>query len=269
MLLIQTHLNQLRLRGIRPMTIRARLHILTALATHLDPVSLLDADRYALEGFLARDLAPQSRRAYRSHIRGFYQWLLDEDEIQVDPTIKIAVVRVPKALPRPVSEAGLWLALDRADPRMKAWLLLMSFAGLRCCEVAVLRPADLLLTGTSMLYLREVKGGGSDTVPAHQIIVEALLALPTKKRGTLWWDVTPQTVSQLVRAHLRGCGVDATAHQLRHYAATSWYKASGHDLLTTSRLLRHANVQTTQIYAKLDPTRPAEVVGLTTLPPAA
>jgi site-specific recombinase XerC len=61
---------------------------------------------------------------------------------------------------------------------------------------------------------------------------------------------------------LQACGINATAHQLRHYAGSSWYKASQHDLLTTARLLRHADVSSTQIYAQLDPTRPAEVVGL-------
>lgn len=48
--------------------------------------------------------------------------------------------------------------------------------------------------------------------------------------------------------------------------STSWYKASGHDLLTTARLLRHANVANTQIYALLDPTRPAQVVAGVHLP---
>ncbi len=67
-------------------------------------------------------------------------------------------------------------------------------------------------------------------------------------------------MSLIVGTHLKSCGVNASAHQLRHFAGTSWYRASGHDLLTTATLLRHANVQTTQRYAQLDPTRPTEVV---------
>lgn len=53
----------------------------------------------------------------------------------------------------------------------------------------------------------------------------------------------------------RGAG-----HRLRHFAGTAFYKASGHDLLATARLLRHSKVDTTMIYAQLDPTRPTEVV---------
>jgi hypothetical protein len=36
----------------------------------------------------------------------------------------------------------------------------------------------------------------------------------------------------------------------------------GHDLFTTARLLRHATVQSTEIYARIDIEWPAEVVGL-------
>jgi len=63
-----------------------------------------------------------------------------------------------------------------------------------------------------------------------------------------------------VSRYLRSIGVDATAHTLRHYAGTTWYRASGHDLLTTAALLRHKDVSTTQVYARVDDERPTEVV---------
>jgi integrase len=66
------------------------------------------------------------------------------------------------------------------------------------------------------------------------------------------WRTSPTTMRD---------GINASAHQLRHYAGTTWYAASGNDLLATARLLRHVNVSTTQVYAALSPVRPAEVVG--------
>ena len=56
--------------------------------------------------------------------------------------------------------------------------------------------------------------------------------------------------------------IEATAHKLRPYAWTAWFKASGQDILTTARPLRHASIQTKQIYAAVDPARPTEVVNL-------
>ena len=102
-------------------------------------------------------------------------------------------------------------------------------------------------------------------MPAHSAVLSALVQLPA--RDGLWWECSARHVSTEVGAFLRAVGIDATAHRLRHYAGTAWYEASGHDLLTTARLLRHASVTTTQVYAQLSPTRPAEVVDLVELPP--
>lgn len=262
---ITAYLNRLALAGYRPKTISARSRCLLAFELTVAPQQAHRANRRQIEAYLARPLAPESRRAYRAHLRGFFLWCLDEGMIVEDPTVKIPPVRVPRAVPRPISGENLALALDQAGPRMRAWLLLMALGGLRRAEVAYLRPCDLLpLDGGMLLYLRECKGGGSAMVPAHPSILEALAVLPV--RDGLWWATNPTTVGAAISAHLRGLGIDASGHQLRHTAGTSWYRASGHDVLTTATLLRHVSIQTTQVYAQLDPTRPAEVVGLVSLP---
>ncbi len=181
--------------------------------------------------------------------------------------MKVPPIRVPRATPRPISDSDLALALSRADARMTSWLLLMALAGLRCLEVAALCPVDLVEVGDGwLLHLRETKGGGTATMPAHPAVVAALAVLPV--RNGRWWTCTRGTVSTQTAVFLRSLGVDCTAHQLRHFAGTAWYRTSGHDLLTTARLLRHANVATSQRYAQLDPVRPMEVVRSVTVPGA-
>lgn len=252
-------LARLGMAGMRPKTIHARRQTLRAFGATLEPRGLLEANRYDVEAFLGRPLKPESRRTYRSALRSFYGWAVDEDLVQVDPTAKVPAIRVPRAMPRPVSSEDLDRLLANADRRMRAWLLLMALGGLRCIEVAHLRPADLMPAGTgTILHLRECKGGGSASVPAHPTVLEALAVLPI--RDGLWWQVQPETVSSIVGRHFDVCGVQGGAHRLRHFAGTAFYRASGHDLLTTATLLRHANVQTSTIYAQLDPVRPAEVV---------
>lgn len=262
--MISAYLSRLTLAGYRPRTINARQTCLLAVEESVLPRPLLEATRYDLEAFLARPLAPESRRAYRSHLRGYYLWAIEEGLIRDDPTLRLPPIRIPRAIPRPVSPDDLAHAVTCSRGRMRAWLLLMALGGLRCIEVAHLRPSDVL-HGTeqegTVLFLRECKGGGSGVVPAHPAILDELANLPV--RNGLWWALGPPVVSRQVSAYLRSVGVDATAHQLRHSAGTAWLKASGHDLLTTSRLLRHATVQSSQIYTQLDPTRPAQVVALT------
>jgi integrase/recombinase XerD len=265
-LLIDAYASRLRLAGYRPSSVEARVSCLQSFMRFLAPKPIAEATRLDVESYLGRPLAAESRRAYRGHLKGFFAFALDEGYVVQDPTVKLPAVRVPRGQPRPISPDDLRTALGNADGRMRAWLLLMSLGGLRCIEVAALRPQDLTITESgAMLFLRECKGGGTGSLPAHQAITLSLAGLPV--RNGLWWDVTAKRVSTLVSAYFRGIGVNATAHQLRHYAGTEWYRASGHDLLTTAQLLRHASVATTQTYAALDPTRPAEVVAkVRTLP---
>lgn len=264
-MMIAAYRARLVLSGARPSTVTAKLTCLRAFSAHAAPRGLEGATRFDVETYLARPLAPESRRAYRSTLRGFYSWAFEEGLIPEDPTDKLPPIRVPKGAPRPISEGDLAAALTSADPRMRAWLLLMALGGLRCLEVSALRPADVTeVEGGHLLFLRECKGGGTALQPCHPLILEALAVLPV--RNSLWWSCNRVTISSQVSTYLHSVGVDATAHRLRHFAGTSWYRASGHDLLVTARLLRHANVATSQIYAEVDPVRPAEVVNLVRRP---
>lgn len=264
-LMISDYMAHLTLAGYRPRTLKSRQEVLHAFAAFIHPVSLRSATRRHVERFLSRDLSASSRSTYLNHLRGFYCYAVEEELISENPTAKIATIRVHPGIPRPVDASDLARAVDLAPARMRAWLLLMALAGLRCLEVAALRPCDIMhVDGNTLLYLRECKGGGTGTVPAHPAVVEALELLPI--RDDRWWAVNANTVSTEVSRYLHGLGIDASAHALRHFAGTAWYTASGHDLLTTASLLRHARVSTTQVYARLDPTRPAEVVNLVAVP---
>jgi len=258
--MLGAYLSWLRLQSYMPNSVNMARRVLHNFAARLEPRSLLEATRLDCEAFLGREITPGTRRVYRSRLRHFYTWAHDEELITLNPAARIPPIRVVKGLPRPISSPQLATALEAADPRMRAWLLLMALAGLRCVEVAGLRPLDVVETeGGPVLHLRITKGGKEATVPIHPALMEALAVLPI--RDGAWWDCASKHVSQATGIFLRSAGVSATAHQLRHFAGTAWYKASGHDLLATARLLRHVSVDTTMGYAALDVGRTAQVVG--------
>ncbi len=266
--LVDAYVAWLKMTGFRPASVEARGICLRGFEVFIAPRDMSTATRLDVEAYLGRDLKPESRRTYLAALKSFYGWAVEGEYLSSDPTAKVARIRVPRKVPRPMPEPDLLLAVVRADSRMRAWLLLMALAGLRCIEVAGLRPQDLVPgpSGT-LLHLRECKGGGTARVPAHPLILRALEHVPI--RDDLWWEMKPATLSAAVNRYLRSVGVTSTAHSLRHFAGTSWYRASGHDLLATAALLRHANVNTTQIYARLDDERPTAVVnavGLTGIP---
>lgn len=264
---LETHLNRLLLAGYRNETIRTKRRMFGILASHLDPKPLELATRFDLENFLARPhLKAATRKAYRSHLRAYYRWLVEEGIRTDDPSYQLPSIRVPKGLPRPIPTEELAVALQVARPRMRAWLLLMCMSGLRCCEIARLRPDDVVVTPTgTILFIREAKGGAQQTVPAVDAVLEQLACLPI--RNGAWWEVQPNQVSVDTAVFLRSIGVNATAHQLRHWAGTSWYGVD-RDILSTQRLLRHASVSNTQVYADVDPCRPAEIASLVEVPSA-
>jgi integrase len=188
--------------------------------------------------------SPETRRAARSCLSSFYRWAVDIEELTArSPMGKIPPVKVPQGAPRPIDAARIADALEVADPRMRAWLLLGLDGGLRRAEIAAVRSEHihgrmLVVTG---------KGGRTGVVPMSRRLVTALAAVDPG-RGRLW-DVGPEWVGRCIAAHLRDCGIEATAHQLRHSFACRVYVASGGDLIKTSRLMRHADVRTTTRYA--------------------
>lgn len=264
MSLIDSHLSFLRFINRRPATVRARADVLNAFSNYLQARPLPCATRSDVLGYLGRDhLEPASRSAYLSHLRGFYLWALDEHLVDADPTYRIPHPRVPKRVPRPFELDTVAFAVSCAPPRTKTWLLLMFLAGLRAMEVAGLRPDDVILAPTPILYLRERKGGDSGTVPAHPMVLDALAALPV--RAGRWWNVSPRRVTVVVSEFLRSIEVEGTGHRFRHSAGTTWYEVSDHDVIAVQRLLGHALLTSTMIYVDVAPTRPAEVVAAVNL----
>jgi len=270
------HVDQER-RGLRPTSINTRDGILRRFADWLAPTPIVAAARANVEAWLdSLRIEPISRRAYLSHLRAFYQWAVEEELAPADPTARIRRPKEHQGLPRPITEADLARALDACDTswqgaRLRCFLVLEAYGGLRCCEVAGLHGEDVDRPGAT-IRVRNAKGGRERPVAAHPDVLAALDALPAPARGPVFtqWGQTGRAplrahnVSAAVNYHLRLLGIDATAHQLRHRFATRLYQGTG-DLRLTQELLGHVNVRTTAVYVAADMTRAADAVAALTV----
>lgn len=161
---------------------------------------------------------------------------------------------------RPYGDTEVDALLALGEPAERVVVLLGAHAGLRIGEMAELRWQDVdLLEGT--LFVRNGKGGKSARVSLTRRLRDALDEL----RSTGTSDhrqrdadlVLPWGADHTRRRFRRLCsraGVDyATAgvHGLRHGAGTKYYRQT-HDLGRVAAHLRHADIQTTRIYAKVD-----------------
>lgn len=255
-----------RARGLMATTIVLRSGHLRRFDRWLDPTTITDATVADIRAFLeTRSWDDSTRYVFISHLHAFYRWAVREGIVQFDPTEFIERPRLRPGLPRPISDDALAYLIAQATGRMRSWLLLGAFAGLRCVEIAGLQRSDVVEVAK---YLRVMgKGRKERVVPLHPFILVSLQGLPMPRVGPLYRmeDGRPMTahrVSQCANRWIREMGVNATMHQLRHWFGTHTY-GECRDVLAVAGLMGHSNTATTSIYAKFsDRVAQAAVFGL-------
>lgn len=212
---------------------------------------------------------PGSAARYQSELRRFLQFL--EFEGRVSSQLSRAVPRAPRwrdaYLPRalkPDEEDRLLKACDRgtaAGRRDFAILKLLSRLGLRSREVANLTLDDINWRHGEITVRAK---GRCEQLPLPADVGEALCEwLRDRTRQVEFREVfvtinAPITgisasgITTVVRrASRRADMAPIGAHRLRHTAATAMLRA-GASLSEVGQVLRHQELQTTAIYAKVD-----------------
>lgn len=161
---------------------------------------------------------------------------------------------------RPYRDGEVEKLLELAEPAERVVVLLGAHAGLRISEMTALRWRDLDMA-QGVLSVASGKGGKAGSVRMTRRLRDALDELravgtgPKRQRDVelvLPWG-TDRTRRRF-QALCQRAGVDydsAGVHGLRHGAGTRYYRQTG-DLGRVAAHLRHADIQTTRIYAKID-----------------
>lgn len=257
---IRDHVLHMLSMGLRQTTVDLRRYQLDRLARSLrvDPLRVTPALLVAWAAGVAH-LSANTRRSYRTTVRGFYGWAVEAGHLSTSPATALPRVRPAPPNPRPAPDQVYVPALAAAPSRERLMLRLMAEHGLRRGEVARVHSRDLLddLTGWSLLV--HGKGGKERTVPLLDDVAALLRALPEGYAfpGRIDGHLSPKWVGKVVSRLLAD---DWTGHKLRHRAATAWWLASDHDVLTVGELLGHADPKTTRLYVKVPDDRLRAVV---------
>lgn len=211
----------------------------------LDGADLLDVDRRTCEkyfGSLAH-LAQNTRHSVWIALRSLFNWLVDEEEIDVNPMAKVKVGRGDEPPPdtlRSEEVEALLAACKGRDFRSRRDMALARYAvatGARIAEIALLKVTDLDLA----LRLATFVGKGSKlrtvrydpaTAQALDRYLRARARHKHADRPGLWLGLQGQmgirgvTVALERRAELAGIE-GFHAHRLRHTFAHNWKMAGG------------------------------------------
>ena len=195
-----------------------------------------------------RGLAPATRANDLANLRSFYKWCRRWEHRADDPTLRLDAPNVANGIPRPISRHDLHRLLGELPDDLRRAVALGAYAGLRVSEAAVLRWADVDLE-TRNLRIIESKGNKSRVVPLGPILTDQLL--PDTGGNVVTGGQPPYSPAALqrkVNRAIKGAGIDATFHQLRHRYGTVAYQATG-DLVAVGKVMGHSSVTTTAIYA--------------------
>lgn len=275
---IARHLEWMRLRGLAADSIYQRGRGLARLIAAL-PVPLLEADAAMLAAWRAAlTVTPAVICTYVGNVRQFYGWAADEGLISVNPAARLITPRLGRRLPRPIGEAELRAALGCAAPRVRPWLVLAAWAGLRAKEIAYLRRENVLDTAEEPVILiaeDATKGRSERIVPMSPFVLGELRAYGLPGAGWVfrrcdgqYGPNRPWMISHLANEHLHDCGIPLTLHTLRHRFGTQTYESSGRDLRTVQELMGHARPSTTAIYVAFSNPNARRAVNALPVPPA-
>lgn len=230
------------------------------------------ADRAALFDYLAwrtrNGYSPRSNARLLSTLRAFFALQVRRGARADDPTALLDPPKLPRSLPKALSEReieALLAAPDVAAPeglRDRAMLELMYAAGLRVSELVEL-PATAVNLRQGVLRVSG-KGGKDRLVPLgeeaqhwlQRYLAEARPVLAGKRAAAVLF-VNPggespsrQQFWSLVKRMAAAAGIDPrkiSPHGLRHSFATHLLN-HGADLRALQMLLGHSSLSTTQIY---------------------
>ena len=227
--------------GYAPGTIEQRCNRLLAL-----PVSPERATQADVIASLGARTSPQTKRVYVAALHAAYRDLQLLGVVHHDPTVGIRLPTRGRTTPRPLTDDQIERLMQGDGPE-RSWTVLGAYAGLRAAEVVNLYAEDL--TRTDYGWAIEVVGKGDvrSLIPAHPLVVD--LFAPGS-RGPLW-RLRPDSMSGRWSVWAADLGEPGLRfHQLRHTYGTRLYRQT-QDLLTTSKLMRHSNINTTTVYTGL------------------
>jgi integrase/recombinase XerC len=220
----------------------------------------------------SQGLGPQGVQRAVAAIRSFFRYLERENLADGAAVRAVRSPKLPRTLPRPLSEEDAARAIQEAGEGNVPWIAARNAAlitllygtGLRISEALSLKRGDAPLGETLTVIGKGRKERSLPVLAAVREAIDAYVKLcpfvPAKsaplfvsRRGNPMSAREAQALMQHLRGRL-GLSPRATPHALRHSFATHLLRNGG-DLRAVQELLGHASLSTTQKYTEVEGAR--------------
>jgi integrase/recombinase XerC len=212
-------------------------------------------------------LDPKSANRKISTLRSYFRFLLKKGVIEVNPTLKVRVLKTKKQLPRFLKEGEIRQLFEEAEFKddFEGWrdILVMELlygTGMRLNELITLKEQDINFLDQHIKVLG--KRNKERLIPFTRLLHNVLENYQSKKKETFkgnadgYLIVTnkeeqcyPMMIYRIVRKFLdQFTTIDKRSpHVLRHTFATHLLN-KGADLNAVKELLGHSSLSATQVY---------------------
>jgi len=234
--------------------------------------SLLQTTHADIQGYLADLFVLQKAKSSStgrnlSSLKRLFRYLLRQGKITTDPTLQIDTPKLPRTLPKTLTEQDVEQLLASPDAetplglRDRTMFEVLYASGLRVSELVSLRIAQVSM---DMGIVRVTgKGNKERLVPLGEVALDWLRRYFEESRTVLLAGkvsddlfvtsrgqrMTRQMFWYLIKKHAQQGDLNKplSPHTLRHAFATHLLN-HGADLRVVQMLLGHADISTTQIY---------------------
>jgi site-specific recombinase XerD len=246
-------------------TLKSYLNILDQFIRWL-PVPLLEVTRKEIGAYvdhlLRKRRTPKTITCHLQTIHLFFDYLINEEGIQiVNPVTRISL-RLPKPLPRHLKDEQVREFFGViTDLRDRAMFMLMLRCGLRVQEVAEL-TVDAVEYGRKQIFVFHGKGAKDRVVymseDAHSALLAYLEKRSSKAKALFLVQKGPMRgkplsvrgIQKRIEYYARKSSLEVSCHRLRHTMATQLLNADA-GLATIQDLLGHGQITTTQRYCRV------------------
>ncbi len=190
-----------------------------------------------------QDFSIPSINSYLRHIKSALNFAVENEYLKDPPKIKMLKVKIAPV--RIISPDDITKILEysiKHQPEMNRIITFVLFTGCRRDEVVKARYEHI----QDDIVTVYGKGNKIRKVP---LLPQAKSVLKNQAIGKIF-NFAHSTISAYFKIIANTCGIDARFHDLRHTAATQMLK-NGIKLEVIQKILGHADISTTQIYAKV------------------